>query len=234
MRKVLRLGNLKLAPIYKHRTMITTMMQQSLNQDTTKAFLAGVLIPTIAYFFLLRRQQKKFEELYNEVDDDDDLFEDVNDDDEDEDDDDDDAGKDDELSSIPNMISSLKPSDWSYKHGPYKMLLIINMELSMGKGKIAAQCGHAAIGCYEKCVKLCPNAVRAWYHSGCAKIALKCNNTNELLELMQQAKNKYRIPHYLVEDAGKTQIAAGSRTVLGLFAPTFYFDHDFTNHLKLM
>ena len=210
------------------------MMQQSLNQDTTKAFLAGVLIPTIAYYLLLRRQQKKFDELIEEVgDDDDDLFEDIND--EEEDDDEDADGNDDAISSsIPNMISSLKPSDWSYKHGPYKMLLIINMELSMGKGKIAAQCGHAAIGCYEKCIKVCPNAIRAWYQSGCAKIALKCNNTNELLELMHQAKTKFRIPYYLVEDAGKTQIAAGSRTVLGLFAPTFYFDHDFTNHLKLM
>jgi PTH2 family peptidyl-tRNA hydrolase len=212
------------------------MMQQSWNQDTTKAFLAGVLIPTIAYYFLLRRQQKKFDQLLDEVDDDDDdLFEDVHDDDDDEGgDDDDESGNDVALSSIPTMISSLKPSDWSYKHGPYKMLLIINMELSMGKGKIAAQCGHAAIGCYEKCIKVCPNGVRAWYHSGCAKIALKCNTTNELLELMHQAKTKYRIPYYLVEDAGKTQIAAGSRTVLGLFAPTFYFDHDFTNHLKLM
>ena len=95
------------------------MMQQSLNQETTKAFLAGVLIPSIAYFLLLRRQQKKFDELYEKVDDEDDLFEDVNDD---EDDEDEHAGKDDALSSIPDMISSLKPSDWSYKHGPYKML----------------------------------------------------------------------------------------------------------------
>ena len=211
------------------------MMQNSLNQDTTKAFLAGVLIPTIAYYFLFRRQQKKFDELYNEIDDedDDDLFEDVNDD-EAEDEDEDDAGNDEAVSSIPNMISSLKPSDWGSKHGPYKMLLIINMELSMGKGKIAAQCGHAAIGCYEKCLKACPNGIRAWYRSGCAKIALKCNTTDELLELMTLARTKYRVPYYLVEDAGKTQIAAGSRTVLGLFAPTFYFDHDFTNHLKLM
>ena len=216
---------------------VSTMMQQSLNHDTAKAFLAGVLIPTIAYYFLLRRQQKKFDEFI--IDEDDaDLFEDVLDDDGEDDDDDDeeddDTGNYDATSSIPNMISSLKISDWSYKHCPYKMLLIINMELSMGKGKIAAQCGHAAIGCYEKCIKVCPKAIRAWYHSGCAKIALKCNTTNELLDLMNLAKTKYRIPYYLVEDAGKTQIAAGSRTVLGLFAPTFYFDHDFTNHLKLM
>jgi PTH2 family peptidyl-tRNA hydrolase len=42
------------------------------------------------------------------------------------------------------------------------------------------------------------------------------------------------IPLYLVEDAGRTQIAAGSRTVLGLGpAPVRVFD-GVTSHLKLM
>jgi len=42
------------------------------------------------------------------------------------------------------------------------------------------------------------------------------------------------IPVYLVEDAGRTQIAAGSRTVLGLGpAPVREFD-GVSNHLKLM
>ena len=42
------------------------------------------------------------------------------------------------------------------------------------------------------------------------------------------------LPVYLVEDAGRTQIAAGSRTVLGLGpAPVREFD-GVTSHLKLM
>ena len=41
------------------------------------------------------------------------------------------------------------------------------------------------------------------------------------------------LPLYLVEDAGRTQIAAGSRTVLGILGPTYVFD-DLTSHLKLL
>ena len=42
------------------------------------------------------------------------------------------------------------------------------------------------------------------------------------------------IPYCLIEDAGRTQIAAGSRTVLGLGpAPVRCFE-GVTSHLKLM
>lgn len=196
-----------------------------MNSDTTRAFLAGLLIPSIAYFFLFRRHQQQLRllrEAYEEdEEDDDDLFEDVEDDDEDENDD---TKESSELTTV---------SKWGRQHAPYKMLLIVNTELNMGKGKIAAQCGHAAVGCYDASRRKCPAAVQAWYRTGCAKIALKCSSTEELLALAQLAQQKYRIPYYLVEDAGRTQIAAGSRTVLGLFAPAALFE-GFTSHLKLM
>jgi peptidyl-tRNA hydrolase, PTH2 family len=199
-----------------------------MNSDTTRAFLAGVLIPTIAYYFLLRRNQQQLRQLreeYEEDDDDDDLFEDV------EDDDDEDENEDTKDKTLGP--SELAASKWGRQHAPYKMLLIVNTELNMGKGKIAAQCGHAAVGCYDTARRKCPAAVQAWYRTGCAKIALKCSSTEELLALAQLAQQKYRIPYYLVEDAGRTQIAAGSRTVLGLFAPAALFE-GFTSHLKLM
>eukprot|EP00980_Cylindrotheca_fusiformis_P007709 scaffold1634_cov95-Cylindrotheca_fusiformis.AAC.5 len=76
-------------------------------------------------------------------------------------------------------------------------------------------------------------ALRTWEISGCAKIALKCPTQDEL-ELIAARAMERDIPIYLVEDAGRTQIAAGSRTVLGLGpAPTHVFD-GVTSHLKLM
>lgn len=103
----------------------------------------------------------------------------------------------------------------------------------MGKGKIAAQCCHAAVGCYKRAKKQCPKGLKSWEYSGCAKIALKCP-TQEELELIAAKAMERDIPLYLVEDAGRTQIAAGSRTVLGLGpAPTYVFE-DVTSHLKLM
>lgn len=102
----------------------------------------------------------------------------------------------------------------------------------MGKGKIAAQCCHAAVGCYKRAAKQCPSALRAWDMTGCAKIAVKCPTQQELEEIAAVALS-LDIPVYLVEDAGRTQIAAGSRTVLALFGPASIFE-GVTSHLKLM
>ena len=113
------------------------------------------------------------------------------------------------------------------------MLLVVNTELSMGKGKIAAQCCHAAVGCYKRAKAQCPSAVNAWERTGCAKIAVKCPSTS-MLEMIAVQAIERDIPVYLVEDAGRTQIEAGSRTVLGLGpAPVSVFD-GVTSHLKLM
>lgn len=103
----------------------------------------------------------------------------------------------------------------------------------MGKGKVAAQCCHAALGCYKRASKQCPSGVSAWERTGCAKIAVKCPTQAELEEIAVLAMER-DIPVYLVEDAGRTQIAAGSRTVLGLGpAPVSVFE-GITSHLKLM
>jgi peptidyl-tRNA hydrolase, PTH2 family len=124
-------------------------------------------------------------------------------------------------------------SEWGMMDVPYKMLLVVNMELSMGKGKIAAQCCHAAVGCFERATRACPKAVQAWKRTGCAKIAVKCPSAEELIQL-QQVALAMDIPHYLVEDAGRTQIAAGSKTVLGLGPAPVHVFQGVTDHLKLM
>jgi len=113
------------------------------------------------------------------------------------------------------------------------MVLVVNKELKMGKGKIAAQCCHAAVACFKRAMKTCPAAVSAWERTGCAKIAVQCDSQDEMETIMVQA-HQMGIPCYLVEDAGRTQIAAGSRTVLGLGpAPVRVYD-GLTTHLKLM
>ena len=69
--------------------------------------------------------------------------------------------------------------------------------------------------------------------TGCAKIALKCPTQDEI-ELIATKAIERDLPMYLVEDAGRTQIAAGSRTVLGLGpAPVSVFE-GVSDHLKLM
>jgi len=56
----------------------------------------------------------------------------------------------------------------------------------MGKGKVAAQCSHAAVAAY-KAARKHPKILRAWEESGQAKITLKVfriilNTDNKLIK----------------------------------------------------
>ena len=186
-------------------------------------FLAGALLPSLALVLLkrppsiTRHHQEKDLHPRNQGDDDDE------DDNEEEEDDED----------MEGVQVGGPSSKWGFQDVPYKMVLCVNQELTMGKGKIAAQCCHAAVACYKRASKQCPRAVKVWEISGCAKIALKCPTQDELEVIAAKAMER-DIPFYLVADAGRTQIAAGSRTVLGLGPAPAYVFEDVTSHLKLM
>jgi len=184
-------------------------MSESQSVSPWLYFLSGSLVPTIAYFALNQAFPGNGED-----DSDDDDYE--------------DDGSDEDIPINKNQTAK----DWGIKDAPYKMVLVVNQELGMGKGKIAAQCGHAAVGCYKRSKQMCPAGLRAWERTGCAKIAVKCPTEEEMRTIFESALDK-GLPMYLVEDAGRTQIAAGSRTVLGILGPTYVFD-DLTSHLKLL
>jgi len=111
------------------------------------------------------------------------------------------------------------PLDEKTMRSPYKMVFVVNTELNMGVGKIAAQVGHAAVGLYQILTSKPQKydyMLSQWDDFGGTKIVLRGENSAHLFDLEDLAK-KAQIPHYLVHDAGKTQVAAGSLTVIGLF-----------------
>ena len=113
---------------------------------------------------------------------------------------------------------------------PHKMVMVVRMDLKMGKGKVAAQCCHAAVACYRRASA---PALRAWYGHGQAKVAVKCKTEADLREIAARAKS-LGLVHYVVCDAGRTQIAAGSYTVCGIGpAPVSKID-QVTGGLKLL
>ncbi|KAG1054076.1 hypothetical protein G6F43_003887 [Rhizopus delemar] len=97
----------------------------------------------------------------------------------------------------------------------FKLTLVVRSDLGMTKGKIAAQCGHATLACYKAVKIVNPEILKAWEYSGQAKVALKCDSEDKLLELQAIALS-LGLPAQTIQDAGRTQIAAGSRTVLGV------------------
>ncbi|KAM3405438.1 hypothetical protein ACQJBY_008115 [Aegilops geniculata] len=70
-----------------------------------------------------------------------------------------------------------------------KMVLVVRQDLKMGAGKIASQCAHAATGLYAD--------------------LLARNRIKETAE-------HRGIPTFVVADAGRTQVVAGSKTVLAV------------------
>lgn len=122
--------------------------------------------------------------------------------------------------------------------GEVKMVLVVRQDLKMGKGKAAAQCSHATLALYKKITDAAsdaynPEMVRRWeYGNGQAKITLQVPNQEEMDILFAQAIS-LGVNAYIVHDAGRTQIAAGLATVLGLGpAPKAVLD-EITGLLKL-
>ncbi|KAA8916217.1 hypothetical protein TRICI_001614 [Trichomonascus ciferrii] len=96
-----------------------------------------------------------------------------------------------------------------------KMVLVVRSDLKMGKGKVAAQCAHAAVACYKSIARTNPEILQRWETLGQAKVTLKCNSEEEM-NLLQGIAKSLNITARIIHDAGRTQIAAGSATVLGI------------------
>lgn len=113
------------------------------------------------------------------------------------------------------------------------MVLVVRNDLKMGKGKIGAQCGHAAVGAYQSAIKHHPQMVRRWEDNGSAKVAVKVDSETELMNIMRTARSQ-SLNTCLIRDAGRTQIEPNSKTVLAIGpAPCREID-QITGHLKLL
>ncbi|OIW25853.1 PTH2-domain-containing protein [Coniochaeta ligniaria NRRL 30616] len=122
-----------------------------------------------------------------------------------------------------------------------KLVLVVRTDLGMTKGKMAAQCGHATLACYKTLLQesqknpsgAAAKLLKRWERHGQAKIAVQTKSQDEMLELMGKARS-LGVTAEVIADAGRTQIDAGSLTVLGVGpAPKSVVD-KITGHLKLL
>ena len=115
----------------------------------------------------------------------------------------------------------------------YKMAIVVRSDLKLSKGKIASQCCHAACLCYQNSLNHHPELVKLWTQTGQAKIILKVDNLEDLDILHQKAKS-LGITSSLVHDAGRTQIAFGTTTALGLGPDIITKINEVVKDLKLL
>ncbi|KAE9609137.1 hypothetical protein Lal_00020506 [Lupinus albus] len=96
-----------------------------------------------------------------------------------------------------------------------KMVLVVRQDLKMKSGKIASQCAHAATGMYAELMQSGRSLLRRWEQCGQAKIVVTCRNQQEM-NIVKEAADTIGLPTFVVADAGRTQVLAGSKTVLAV------------------
>jgi len=93
-----------------------------------------------------------------------------------------------------------------------KQVVLVRADLKLPKGKMAAQAAHAAV---EAAFNSDRKKVAAWRKAGAKKVVLKVADEKELLKYLQMAKDA-GLKTALITDAGKTFIAPGTKTCVGI------------------
>ena len=115
---------------------------------------------------------------------------------------------------------------------PY-MMLIVRRDAKMSAGKISVQCAHAAVECALACKKSSPRLFERWRNQGAKKICVFAEDLKELMGLHDEANHAHLTTH-VVKDAGKTELAPGTVTVLGIGPATYQTMTRITSHLPLV
>ncbi|KAK8547401.1 hypothetical protein V6N13_098111 [Hibiscus sabdariffa] len=122
------------------------------------------------------------------------------------------------LSKKKNFLpGKLQEQDFASSNADHelKMVLVVRQDLKMKSGKIASQCAHAATGMYAELMHSDRSLLRQWEDCGQPKIVVTCRNQLEMNKLREAAEN-IGLPTFVVADAGRTQVSAGSKTVLAV------------------
>jgi len=114
------------------------------------------------------------------------------------------------LLSIP--IHSWKRDQMA--EGP-TMVIVGRADLSLSKGKFAAQVAHAAVKCALTAKRTDPRILDKWNESGARKVICEASNLDALKRLYGEARADGLVAE-LISDAGHTEIPAGTVTCLGI------------------
>jgi peptidyl-tRNA hydrolase, PTH2 family len=111
-----------------------------------------------------------------------------------------------------------------------KQVIVVNEELKLPRGKLAAQVAHAALAAFLEATR---EAQRRWLADGMPKVVVRCESEVELLALQAQAEQA-AVPVAAIRDAGHTVVEAGTLTCIG-FGPASREQLDaITGALKLV
>jgi peptidyl-tRNA hydrolase len=93
-----------------------------------------------------------------------------------------------------------------------KQVIVVNDALRLPRGKLAAQVAHAAVAAFLRAPR---DAQGQWLTEGMPKVVVRCLDEQALLDLEAKAIAA-GLPVELIRDAGRTVVAAGTATCLGV------------------
>ncbi len=92
---------------------------------------------------------------------------------------------------------------------------MVRSDLNMSPGKLAVQVAHGSVGSAEKARREHRDWYTAWLGEGQKKVVVKVMGEDELRKIQEQA-TEAKLPHELIQDAGLTELPAGTSTVLAI------------------
>ncbi|KAJ3412758.1 hypothetical protein HDV05_000279 [Chytridiales sp. JEL 0842] len=124
------------------------------------------------------------------------------------------------MTSPPSPTSEEEEPDDAPIHDDSKvtenlLCVVIRQDLSMTKGKSAAQASHGALAAFTEALENNPESVGMWQSEG-SKVVIKKTNGEETIYKIQQRAEEFGLTSMYIEDAGRTQIEAGSITVVAI------------------
>lgn len=100
-----------------------------------------------------------------------------------------------------------------------KMWLAVRTDLPISRGKLAIQAMHAAGWLHLIVARDDPGLMEVYLSDATPKICVKVKSEGQLERVAREAQAA-GIPHYVVADAGRSEIPPGTRTVC-LFGPAY-------------
>jgi len=96
-----------------------------------------------------------------------------------------------------------------------KQVILVRIDIEMGKGKLAAQVAHASLESYMLAERKNAEIAKEWIASGQKKIVLKADDEATITKL-KKAFDYLGVPCAMVSDAGLTELPPGTITALGI------------------
>lgn len=93
-----------------------------------------------------------------------------------------------------------------------KQVIVVNEALQLPRGKLSAQVAHASVSALLAAAR---DDLRLWLEEGMPKVVLRADDETQLMDLERQATDA-GLPAVLIRDAGRTVVAPGTATCLGI------------------